>query len=114
MLARGVLRSTASGRPIPHQHPSSYLSDGLIRSVDRPQSVQQLQLPIGRVVLAQRDDEDRRQTRQPMNLREQQRSSCKICAEVVACAAYLLGKAAFRVAATESRSRGVYGVAGRS
>ena len=66
-----ALKSTASRRPIPtplHQHPSSYLSEGLIGSDGRPEAVGQQQPPRGCVDVGQRDAEDRRQTRPPATM----------------------------------------------
>ena len=109
-----VLKSTACRHPSPvplHQHPDSCISEGLIGPVERPKSVGQLKLPIGRVVVAQRDAEVHRQTHQPANLREQQRSSGRICAEMAARTLHLLGKATSRGAVAESCTRRAHGAA---
>ena len=93
-----VLKSTASHRPIPtplHQPSLHYLYEGLTGLDERWKDVEQLQLLVRRVVVEQRDDEDRLQTRPPAILREQQRSSCRLCAEAAVRTYHRLGKTAF-------------------
>ena len=53
------------------------------------------QLPVRRVEVAQRDNENRRQTRPPTILREQQRSSGTLCAEAAVRTSHRLGKTTF-------------------
>ena len=103
-----ALKSTAYWRLLPtplHQHPSSYLSEGLIGSNDRPEAVEQQQPLVQRVDVAQRDAEDHHQTRPPAILREQQRSSCRICVEAARRTSYRLGKVASRVAVAGNHPR---------
>ena len=93
-----MLKSTASHCPIPtplHQPPIHYLSEGLMGSDERRKAVRQLQLPVWRVVVAHHNVEDRLQTRPPAILREQQRSSCRLCAEAAVRTSHQLGKTAF-------------------
>ena len=71
--------------PIPtplHQPALHYLSEGPIGSADLRKDVQQLKLPVRRVEVEQRDDEDGRQILPPTILREQQRSTYTTCVEV--------------------------------
>ena len=80
-----VPRSTSSRCPIPtplHQPALHYLSEGPIGSADLRKDVQQLKLPVRRVEVEQRDDEDGRQILPPTILREQQRSTYTTCVEV--------------------------------
>ena len=103
-----ALKSTASRRPLPtplHRYPTSYLSEGLIGSDERPEAVGELQPPRGRVDVAQRDAEDHHQTRPPAILREQQRSSDTLCVEAAGRTSYRLGKVASRVATAGNHPR---------
>ena len=98
-----ALKSTASHRPIPtplHQPSYHYLSEGLIGLDERRKAVGQLQLPIWRVVVEQRDDEYRRQTRPPAILREQQRSSYTLCVDAAVRTSHRLRKSSVGSAAT--------------
>ena len=103
-----MLKSTSSRCSIPtqlHQPSLHYLSEGLMRSDDNRKAVGKLQLPARGVVVEQRDDEDGRQTRPPAILREQQRSSCTLCAEAAVRTSHRLGKVASRVAAAGNHPR---------
>ena len=80
-----ALKRTSSRCPIPtplHQPALHYLSEGPIGSADLRKDVQQLKLPVRRVEVEQRDDEDGRQILPPTILREQQRSTYTTCVEV--------------------------------
>ena len=80
-----ALKCTGCRRPIatPLRQPSlRYLCEGLIGSANAWKDVEQLQLLVRRVEVEQRDDEDDRRTRQPMILREQQRSTYTTCVVV--------------------------------
>ena len=93
-----MLKSTSSRCSIPtqlHQPSLHYLSEGLMWSDDNRKAVGQLQLPARGVVVEQRDDEDGRQTRPPAILREQQRSSCTLCAEAAVRTSHRLRKTTF-------------------
>ena len=103
-----ALKSTSSRCPIPtplHQPAVHYLSEGLIGSADLRNDVEQQQPLVQRVDVAQRDAEDHRQTRPPLILREQQRSSGRICVEAAGRTSYWLGKVASRVAAAGNHPR---------
>ena len=76
-----------------------------MRSADLRNDVEQLQPLVQRVDVEQRDAEDHRQTRPPAILREQQRSSCRICVEAAGRTSYRLGKVASRVAAAGNHPR---------
>ena len=67
---------------------------------ERWKDVEQLQLLVRRVVVEQRDDEDRHQTRPPTILREQQRSSCTLCVEAAGRTSHRLRKPSVGSAAT--------------
>eukprot|EP01043_Picozoa_sp_COSAG02_P057855 COSAG02_NODE_7097_length_3187_cov_5.232513_1_plen_187_part_00 len=93
-----MLKSTASCRLIPtplQQPPIHCISEGLIGSDERWKAVGQLQLPVRRVDVEQRDDEDGREILSPTFLREQQRSSYTLCAEAAVHTSHWLGKTAF-------------------
>ena len=67
---------------------------------ERWKDVEQLQLLVRRVVVEQRDKENRRQTRPPTILREQQRSSCTLCVEAAVRTSHRLRKPSVGSAAT--------------
>ena len=103
-----ALKSTSSRCPIPtplHQPAVHYLSEGLIGSADLRNDVEQQQPLVQRVDVEQRDAEDHRQTRPPAILREQQRSSGRICVEAAGRTSYRLGKVASRVATAGNHPR---------
>ena len=90
-----ALKSSSSRRPIPtppHQPILHYVSEGLIRLKDRRKDVEQLELPVQRVEVDQRDVEDDRRSRPPTILREQQRSTYTTCVEVGGCTLFQLRK----------------------
>ena len=74
-------------------------------SDERRKAVGQLQLPVWRVVVEQRDDEDRLQPRPPAILREQQRSSYTLCVEAAVRTSHQLGKTAFGCPVAGNRPR---------
>ena len=88
-----------------HQPPIHCLSEGLIGSDERRKAVGQLQLPVWRVVVEQRDEEYRLQTRPPTILREQQRSSCRLCVEAAVRTSHRLGKTTFGCPVAGNRPR---------
>ena len=103
-----ALKSTSSRCPIPtplHQPALHYLSEGPIGSADLRKDVQQLKLPVRRVEVEQRDDEDGRQILPPTILREQQRSTCTICVEVDGRTLLRLRKPGVGSAATRNRPK---------
>ena len=67
---------------------------------ERWKDVEQLQLLVQRVVVEQRDDEDRHQTRPPTILREQQRSSYTLCVAAAVRTSHWLRKPSVGSAAT--------------
>ena len=93
-----MLKSTSCRCPIrtPLHQPSHHcLSEGLMGSNERRKAVWQLQLPVRRVELEQRDVEDGREILPPTILREQQRSSGTLCAEAAVRTSHRLGKTTF-------------------
>ena len=69
-------------------------------SADLRKDVEQLQLLVQRVEVEQRDEEYRLQTRPPTILREQQRSSCRLCVEAAVRTSHWLRKPSVGSAAT--------------
>ena len=103
-----ALKSTSSRCPIPtplHQPAIHYLSECLMRSADLRNDVEQQQPLVQCVDVEKRDAEDHRQTRPPAILREQQRSSGRICVEAAGRTSYRLGKVASRVAVAGNHPR---------
>ena len=69
-------------------------------SNERRKAVGQLQLPVRRVEVEQRDDEDGREILPPTILREQQRSSYTLCVEAAVRTSHRLRKPSVGSAAT--------------